>query len=525
MNKRFYYKKILLILTAIVSVLALFNLLSCTNINVNEKEFTNVLDFDKEGVNIGLQTGSSLAAKADKIWPKANIRFLSGNADLLSAINSGKIDAIFHEEMNGKYLVEANKNLSIVEDDENVLGMSEYAFCFQQTKKGEELRDEFNIFLEEFKASGKYEKLLKYWTQNDLPKDAVVDYQSLPNINGDITLYVEGQYRPFAFVHFTKLVGLDIALAKEFCESRGYALNIVSMKFESLIPSLQFGKCDMVGDGITITEERAESILFSNPTVRGKNILIVNNDLKIENINAIDKIKDSFYKTFIKEDRYILFLRGILTTLLITIISIILGSLLGFIFYLLYYNGNEFIGKIFAFFTYIFKRLPLVVFLMLLFFVVFGKVNLDGVVIAIIGFSIKFMSSIYDIIKHGVNTIDYGQTEAAYALGYNKLKTFFEIILPQVLPKALTTFKGEILGLITSTSVVGYVMVNDLTKVGDIVRSRTYEAFFPLIIVAIIYIILAEILVLVVNTVEKIISNKIENKHNTFLRLDTNDRV
>ena len=106
MNKRFYHKKILLILTAIVSVLALFNLLSCTNIDVNKKEFTNVLDFDKEGVNIGLQTGSSLAAKADKIWPKANIRFLSGNADLLSAINSGRIDAIFHEEMNGKYLHE-----------------------------------------------------------------------------------------------------------------------------------------------------------------------------------------------------------------------------------------------------------------------------------------------------------------------------------------------------------------------------------------------------------------------------------
>ena len=508
-----------------VLLLALFNLSSCTNENVNKKEFTNVLDFNKEGVDIGLQTGSSLASKADKIWPKANIRFLSGNADLLSAINSGKIDAIFHEEMNAKYLVESNKNLSIIEDNENVLGVSEYAFCFQKTKKGEELRNEFNNFLDEFKSSGEYEKLLDYWTDVNLPEDAKVEYEPLPNKNGEITFYVEGQYRPFAFVHFTKLVGLDIALAKEFCESRGYALNVVSTKFESLIPSLQFGKCDIVGDGITITEERAESILFSNPTVRGKNILIVNRNSQSENVNFIDKIKESFYKTFIKENRYVLFLRGIRTTLLITIISIILGSALGFIFYLLYYNGNKFVGNVFLFLTYIFKRLPLVVFLMLLFFVVFGKVDLDGVVIAIIGFSIKFMSSIFDIIKHGVKTIDYGQTEAAYALGYNKLKTFFEIILPQVLPKALTTFKGEILGLITSTSVVGYVMVNDLTKVGDIVRSRTYEAFFPLIIVAIIYIILAEILVTIVNTIEKFVSTNIENTHNKLMRFDTNDRV
>ena len=519
------HKKIILILTALVLSLTLLNLFSCTNVDVNKKEFKNVLDFDKEGVNIGLQTGSSLAAKADKIWPKANIRFLSGNADLLSAINSGKIDAIFHEEMNAKYLVASNINLSIVEDNENALGMSEYAFCFQKTKKGEDLRNEFNVFLDEFKKSGKYEKLIDYWTDINLEEDANVDYESLPNINGEITLYVEGQYRPFAFVHFTKLVGLDIALAKEFCESRGYALNIVSTKFESLIPSLQFGKCDIVGDGITITDERAEAILFSNPTVRGKNILIVNRDSQSENVNFIDKIKDSFYKTFIKEDRYVLFLRGILTTLLITIISIILGSILGFLFYLLYYNGNSFIGKIFTFLTYIFKRLPLVVFLMLLFFVVFGKINLDGVVIAIIGFSIKFMSSIFDIIKHGVKTIDYGQTEAAYALGYNRLKTFFEIILPQVLPNAIATFKGEILGLITSTSVVGYVMVNDLTKVGDIVRSRTYEAFFPLIIVAIIYIILAEILVALVNAIENIVNSKIENNHNKLMRFETNDRV
>ena len=525
MNKKKLYNKILIVLGVLVSSLTLFYLSSCTNENEDENEFTSVFDFNKEGVDIGLQTGSSLASKADKIWPKANIRFLSGNADLLSAINSGKIDAIFHEEMNAKYLVLSNKNLSIIEDNENALGTSEYAFCFQKTKKGEELRNEFNLFLDEYKASGNYQKLFDYWTDVNLPEDAKVEYESLSNVNGEITFYVEGQYRPFAFTHFTKLVGIDIALAKEFCESRGYALNVVSTKFESLIPSLQFGKCDIVGDGITITEERAEAILFSNPTVKGKNILIVNRESQSENINLIDKIKDSFYKTFIKEDRYILFLRGIRTTLLITIISIILGSALGFIFYLLYYNGNRFIGNIFVFFTYIFKRLPLVVFLMLLFFVVFGKVDLDGVVIAIIGFSIKFMSSIFDIIKHGVNTIDYGQTEAAYALGYNKLKTFFEIILPQVLPKVLTTFKGEILGLITSTSVVGYVMVSDLTKVGDIVRSRTYEAFFPLIIVAIIYIILAEILVVLVNTIEKIVSSKIENMHTKLMRFDTNDRV
>ena len=165
MHKNKSYNKILLVLAVLLTFLSLFYLSSCTNENADENEFTNVLDFNKEGVDIGLQTGSSLASKADKIWPKANIRFLSGNADLLSAINSGKIDAIFHEEMNAKYLVASNKNLSIIEDNENALGESEYAFCFQKTKKGEELRNEFNLFLDEYKASGSYQKLFDYWTR------------------------------------------------------------------------------------------------------------------------------------------------------------------------------------------------------------------------------------------------------------------------------------------------------------------------------------------------------------------------
>ena len=134
MNKKKLYNKILIVLGVLLSSLTLFYLSSCTNKNVKENEFNSVADFNKEGVDIGLQTGSALASKADKIWPKANIRFLSGNADLLSAINSGKIDAIFHEEMNAKYLVISNKNLSIIEDNENALGESEYAFCFQKTK-------------------------------------------------------------------------------------------------------------------------------------------------------------------------------------------------------------------------------------------------------------------------------------------------------------------------------------------------------------------------------------------------------
>ena len=98
--------------------------------------------------------------------------------------------------------------------------------------------------------------------------------------------------------------------------------------------------------------------------------------------------------------------------------------------------------------------------------------------------------------------VDPGQLEAAYSLGYTNRKTFYRIILPQAMPHFMPAYKGEITALIKATAIVGYVMVQDLTKIGDIVRSRTYEAFFPLIAVAVIYFILAAILAFLVNRVE-----------------------
>ena len=96
--------------------------------------------------------------------------------------------------------------------------------------------------------------------------------------------------------------------------------------------------------------------------------------------------------------------------------------------------------------------------------------------------------------KMGVGTVDRGQYEAAYALGHSNSRTFFRIILPQAIPHILPAYQGEIVGLIKATAVVGYIAVQDLTKIGDIVRSRTYEAFFPLIAVTVIYFVLEGLL-------------------------------
>ena len=112
---------------------------------------------------------------------------------------------------------------------------------------------------------------------------------------------------------------------------------------------------------------------------------------------------------------------------------------------------------------------------------------MSGIVVAIVGFILTFGSFVYDNLDLTVSGVDNGQKEAAYALGYSRNRTFFRIILPQAMKMFVPSYSGEIVNLIKATSVVGYIAVNDLTKMGDIIRGNTYEAFFPLIAVAVIY--------------------------------------
>ena len=153
-------------------------------------------------------------------------------------------------------------------------------------------------------------------------------------------------------------------------------------------------------------------------------------------------------------------------------------------------NGNPAANGVTRFSMWMVQGTPMVVLLMILYYIIFGSVAISGVAVAVIGFTLTFGAAVFGLIKMGVGTIDRGQYEAAYALGHSNRHTFFKIILPQAIPHVLPAYQGEIVGLIKATAIVGYIAVQDLTKMGDIVRSRTYEAFFPLIAVTVIYFVL-----------------------------------
>jgi polar amino acid transport system substrate-binding protein len=284
-----------------------------------------------------------------------------------------------------------------------------------------------------------------------------------------------------------KVVGYDIELAAMFCEYSGYGLDIIDMNFDGILPAIQTSKCDFALAGISITPERAESVLFSKPNFSGGTVAMILKENAEYNDSFWDSISESFNKTFIRENRWQLFQKGILTTLLITIFAVLFGTALGFVVFMLCRNGNPVANIVTQFFMWLIQGMPMVVLLMILFYVIFGSVAINGVLVAIIGFSLTFGASVFGLLKTGVGAVGIGQYEGAYALGYSERQTFYKIILPQAMPFVLPAYKGEIVSLIKSTAIVGYIAVQDLTKIGDIVRGRTYEAFFPLISITVIY--------------------------------------
>ena len=248
--------------------------------------------------------------------------------------------------------------------------------------------------------------------------------------------------------------------------------------------------------------ERAESVNFSDTMYEGNSVIAY---LKADSGSVgdfLNSLKESFYKTFIREDRWKLFVQGIVTTLLITFLSIVFGTLAGFIVFMLCRRGNRVANAITRFCIWLIEGMPIVVLLMILYYVVFSEVNIPGVAVSVIAFTLIFAASVFNMLKAGVAAVGTGQMEAAYSLGYANNRAFFNIILPQVLPHVMPSYKSQIKSLIKATAVVGYVAVQDLTKMGDIVRSRTYEAFFPLIAVAVFYFVLAGLLIWIVDRIE-----------------------
>ena len=150
---------------------------------------------------------------------------------------------------------------------------------------------------------------------------------------------------------------------------------------------------------------------------------------------------------------------------------------------------------------------PVVVQLLIIYFIIFGSVDINKTLVAVMAFGFNSGAYVAEIFRSGIMSIDDGQFEAGRSLGFNYAQTMFYIIMPQAFKNVLPALGNEFIVLLKETSVSGYIALEDLTKGGDIIRSRTYDAFMPLIAVAVIYLVMVMIFTKLVNMLERRLRN------------------
>ena len=212
---------------------------------------------------------------------------------------------------------------------------------------------------------------------------------------------------------------------------------------------------------------------------------------------------DKFEKCFIRDDRYMLLLSGILVTIQVALLAAVLGLLIGFLIALCNLSKNKVLNVIGKVYTDVIRGTPSVTQLMIIYFVVFANIDWPKWIIAAIAFSINSGAYVSEIIRAGILSIDEGQTEAGRSLGLSKWQTMKEIIVPQAVKNIFPAMCNEFITLIKETAIVGYVGLVDIQKAGDFIKSATYEAFMPLLATAIIYFTLIKILTLLLGLAEK----------------------
>lgn len=223
-------------------------------------------------------------------------------------------------------------------------------------------------------------------------------------------------------------------------------------------------------------------------------------------------IGTSFYDSIIYDDRYKYILDGLLNTILIALFAVIIGIVLGIVIALIRHNHDtnkkmKLANKLVTLYVNIIRGTPVLLQLMIIYYVIFKSININIVIVGILAFGFNSAAYVSEIIRSGLISIDNGQMEAGLSLGLSYGKTMKYIILPQAIRNILPALGNEFITLLKETSAGAYIGILELTKASDIIASRTYDYFFPLIITAFIYLIMTLFLSKLVNIMERRLSN------------------
>ena len=474
---------------------------------------------DLKDKRICVLSGSAGDMAARKNFPNASFQVLTASADAALAVKTNKADAFIYDKSVLLNLAEKNPELVILDQP---VAKLEVAAAIK--KENARLLSDINRVLGDLKKEGALQRLRAKWVDSRYMVTPPLPSFSGPRGKGVLKMGTCATIEPFSFQSNGRLTGLDIELSQLIGERLGKEIEIVDMNFEALIPALQSGKIDFALSNFNVTEERRKLILFSLPYIENDISALVRRSetadaardpsggSKTGPLSFFRRVANSFQSNIIHENRYLLIWDGLKTTVVISVLATVFGTLLGALVCFMRMSKRKLLNSPARVYISILRGTPVLVLLMLIFYVVFASVNISAVLVAVIAFGMNFAAYAAEIFRTGIEGVDKGQTEAGIAMGFTRSRTFLFIVLPQTVRRILPVYKGEFISLVKMTSIVGYIAVQDLTKASDIIRSRTFDAFFPLVMVAVLYFGISWVLMQSLEYLERRIDPKLKRK-------------
>lgn len=492
----------------VMLILAMAMLVGCNQTKEQSVEGQKAIGSvsDLEGANIGVQlgtTGDIYASDYEGDESGTVITRFNKGADAVQALKQNKVDCVLIDEQPAKAFVQKNPELVILEEE---FALEDYAMCV--AKENAELTAQMNQVLDELKQDGTLANIISNYIGDDtIGKHPYVSPEGI-TYDGKLIMATNVGFPPYEFYENGVATGIDVDMAHAVADRLGKELEVSDMEFDSIIIAVQSGKADFGAAGMTVTEDRLKNIDFTDAYTTAKQVIIVHNGNLAEGQGLVEKIKN----TFIEDGRWKYIPKGLGNTLVITICAGIMGVLLGFVLAIIRvaHDRNEekhasmkILNGLAKVYLTVFRGTPVMVQLLIMYYVVFASVKVSPLVAAVLAFGLNSAAYVAEAIRAGIMAIEIGQFEAGRSLGFTYGQTMAYIILPQAIKNALPAMCNEFIALLKESSIVGYVGLVDLTKAGDIIRSSTYEAMLPLLSVALVYLVIVMVLTTLVGKLER----------------------
>ncbi|MCR5108840.1 MAG: transporter substrate-binding domain-containing protein [Lachnospiraceae bacterium] len=469
------YKSIILLLTVFFSSLIL---ISCKDKAVKDELPDKAKEYDSEEYIIGVAEGYIFEDAVRRNLPDAYVKSYESREDLYRSLTVGEIDAAADDEPIIRTIMRSESSIELIDD---YIESSEYAFVFTKNEKGERLCREFGEYVSGLKDNGELNKLDEKWFGNATDNKQSESIDVLPKDGEKIRLSFDPSNIPFAYMSAGNPVGYDIDLAIGFCKEMGYSLEINRTFFPQMLDMVATGDCSMGCGAITVTEERKKRLNFSTATYHGGISLCKAADSPDFGDEGESKGgKNAFIKTFIEGERYRLFLKGILLTLLITLPAAILGTPFGTILYVFSRRGILPVRALMKALAWLCYVSPPVMMIMYAYYTYYKDLYHGGLIASVIGFMFFFASEIFKLIVRYAEKCEDGKLEYEYRLEYIDADEFFKRLLSKYGNEIREEYGEKMVMMIKLTSVVSFVSVTDITGVFDMIRMESHEVMLPL---------------------------------------------